>query len=196
MEVTDDHGVQMQSDPEHPKGPPSNAPVHIEAEEDKLYDGYASIDLESLRDEDEEGDYHFPVLNENREIVIGMEFEKLHVFKNAVRDLNISWGKEVQFEKNDKVRVRAHCVKKDKEEGCLSKIYYALNNKLNIFQVAPETHHFHRQYIYLEIFVEMECKDSRKWFLKNLIADVGDPVEKKYTFISNMQKMIKGMKLV
>ncbi|XP_031378968.1 uncharacterized protein LOC116194318 [Punica granatum] len=36
--------------------------------------------------------------------------------------------------------------------------------------------------------VEVECTESWKWFLQNLIFDVGDPIDKKYTFISDMQK--------
>ncbi|PKI70594.1 hypothetical protein CRG98_009099 [Punica granatum] len=35
---------------------------------------------------------------------------------------------------------------------------------------------------------EVEYKDSWKWFLENLIADVVDPI-KKYTFISDKQKL-------
>ncbi|PKI73984.1 hypothetical protein CRG98_005601 [Punica granatum] len=171
-----------------------------------------------------------------------MKFENLEVFKMAMRNTNIAMGREVDFMKNDKARVRACCVEKKGDHGCQWKIYYILNNKTNTYQVMtydPEytctrrienklatrewvaekliprlktqpdmsvqqvfeffIHTYQVKFHDAMVFratklakqkceVEVEYTKSWKWFLQNLISDVGDPIEKKYTFIFDMQK--------
>ncbi|PKI78136.1 hypothetical protein CRG98_001464 [Punica granatum] len=47
------------------------------------------------------------------EITLGMEFDSLENFKNAIRENNIALGREIKFEKNDNVRI--HMGKLDQE---------------------------------------------------------------------------------
>ncbi|PKI38911.1 hypothetical protein CRG98_040683 [Punica granatum] len=71
----------------------------------------------------------------NLEITIGMEFKNVEVFKMAVRTMNIAMGREVDFMKNDKARLRAYCVKKKGKDVYQWKIYCGLNKKTNTYQV-------------------------------------------------------------
>ncbi|PKI39008.1 hypothetical protein CRG98_040606 [Punica granatum] len=142
IDVVADHDDTIHSSPASPTSPPTNVADDIKetpAMDDNLSDGYKSEELESLAgDLDEEND-KFPIYNaeENRteEITVGMEFENLDVFKMAMRNTNIAVGREVNFIKNDKARVRAYCVEKRGDHGCQWKIYCVLNKKTNTYQV-------------------------------------------------------------
>ncbi|PKI51901.1 hypothetical protein CRG98_027734 [Punica granatum] len=76
-------------------------------EEEQVCEGYETDEMKSIHDEDSDNE--------------SMEFKSLEQFKNAVRDLTISIGSEIDFVKNDNERVRALCVERDvggKGKGC------------------------------------------------------------------------------
>ncbi|PKI70997.1 hypothetical protein CRG98_008578 [Punica granatum] len=148
--------------------------------DDELVDGYETEELRSIHS-DEEGDEYgegrYPTFNpadrveDNQPsvIILGMELKNLEVFKTAVRDLNIYLGREVDYTKNDKQRVRAKCVERKKKDDASCKIcegekkkqYERLRDYANelrkqnpgstiMLQAAAETHEFERLYICLE----------------------------------------------
>lgn len=65
------------------------------------------------------------------DLELGMEFNSLDDFKQAVRDYNINLGREIKWLKNDKIRARARC----KGENCSWEIYCAKNNVNHCFQI-------------------------------------------------------------
>lgn len=80
--------------------------------------GYETDDLHLVDLDEEEDSVWFlrfnPIENQRVLISLGMKFANLKVFKNAIRGLNIAARREVDFEKNDKqkVKVRATCIEK------------------------------------------------------------------------------------
>lgn len=84
--------------------------------------GYASYS-EGMRtpiSTDDEGNSRpiFPMFRESTtfgqvNLVLGMEFENLEIFKNAVKDYNINLGRQFVWKKNDSGRARAVCKDND-----------------------------------------------------------------------------------
>jgi hypothetical protein len=86
-------------------------------------DSYHSEELRSPISTDDEGDGNgrevFPQFNSNAEfgqvhLELGMEFETLDIFKEAVRNFTIYHGRDIKWLKNDKERCRVKC----KDESC------------------------------------------------------------------------------
>ncbi|XP_031392056.1 uncharacterized protein LOC116204115 [Punica granatum] len=111
--------------------------INVVVEDLAISDAYDTDELESLKGNENDGEIvQLPVFNEAVEfehitIELGMEFPNLKVFRNAVRDYNISRGREVRFKKNESTRVRAKCVEKE----CKWVILCSLNKKNNTYQV-------------------------------------------------------------
>ncbi|PKI73676.1 hypothetical protein CRG98_005917 [Punica granatum] len=68
-------------------------------------------------------------------------------------------------------------------DGCFLKGYYGGQLLSSVSQDGNNSF-----FVIAYAIVEVECTESWKWFLQNLISDVGDPIEKKYTFIFDMRK--------
>ncbi|XP_061340009.1 uncharacterized protein LOC133286592 [Gastrolobium bilobum] len=89
---------------------------------------------------------------------LGMEFMNLNQFKCAVKDYNISLGRNFIWVKNDKVRVRVKCSVKD----CEWMVYCAWNTKQSTFQVKK----FNDTHTCCRVFKNKRA--TRDWVAKKL----------------------------
>ncbi|KAL6556398.1 hypothetical protein OROGR_005686 [Orobanche gracilis] len=114
---------------------------------------------------DDEEDYRveFPSFNEGVDfgevyLEVGMEFPTLDLFKNAVKDYNISLGRQFKWIKNDKKRARSVC----KEVGCPWVASCSWNSKDNAFQIKT----FNEEHTCCRVFQNKGA--SRGWVAKKL----------------------------
>ena len=114
-----------------------NVNVDVDSENDDV-NSYHSEELNSPISSDGEGNERdvFPQFNPNAQfgqihLEIGMEFDKLMTFKNAVKDYNIFYGRNIKWATNDKERARAKCVQAD----CEWEIYCSWSKVNQSFQV-------------------------------------------------------------
>ncbi|XP_016168737.2 uncharacterized protein LOC107611306 [Arachis ipaensis] len=106
----------------------------IETESD--CDSWHSEDMDKVLDSDEEEPTVYPPYNEkakfgNLKLEVSMIFKSKQHFMNATRDYTIQWGRNINFIKNDNVRVRAVC----KIEGCPWVVYCACNKQNGVWQI-------------------------------------------------------------
>ena len=113
-------------------------PPSDEDNEQSDKDSWHSEELKSPISTDDEDDEKvvFPIFNPNStfgqvHLELGMEFENLDLFKDALRDYTIHLGREFVWKKNDRERVRAKC----KEQECKWEIFCSWNKGEKCFQV-------------------------------------------------------------
>ena len=98
-------------------------------------DPWHSEELKSpiITDDEDDEKAVFPIFNPNStfgqvHLELGMEFENLDLFKDALRDYTIHLGREFVWKKNDRERVRAKC----KEQECKWEIFCSWNKGENV----------------------------------------------------------------
>ncbi|RYR00335.1 hypothetical protein Ahy_B07g088465 [Arachis hypogaea] len=108
----------------------------ISDDDDPIYE-YASEELHTPVSSEDEGEKHeFPVFNEEYgfgegRFEIGTKFATIDGFKEAVKDMFISEGRELLWIKNDKERVRVGC----RGEECPWLAHLSYNKTLLCYQV-------------------------------------------------------------
>ncbi|RZB80566.1 hypothetical protein D0Y65_030320 [Glycine soja] len=115
--------IQADSEAKASVQPPSD-----EDNEQSDKDSWHSEELKSpisTYDEDDEKAV-FPIFNPNStfgqvHLEMGMEFENLDLFKDALRDYTIHLGREFVWKKNDRERVRAKCKEQESKKKWISK---------------------------------------------------------------------------
>ena len=144
-------------------------PPSDEDNEQSDKDSWHSEELKSpisTYDEDDEKAV-FPIFNPNStfgqvHLELGMEFENLDLFKDALRDYTIHLGREFVWKKNDRERVRAKC----KEQECKWKIFCSWNKGEKCFQVKT----FNSEHSCARVFKNKTAK--KKWISKKLEAKI------------------------
>uniref|UniRef100_A0A2N9HVJ2 Transposase MuDR plant domain-containing protein n=1 Tax=Fagus sylvatica TaxID=28930 RepID=A0A2N9HVJ2_FAGSY len=162
-------------------------------------EAYMSEELLSMDDDDVRPQYPMykpPKKAKYIKFEIGMKFNSLEEFKNVVTDYAIHGGHGIQFEKNDKVRVKAVCKKGCKWVAYAVKMAGEMTCQLRTF---VNEHTCSRSYL--------NSRATSKWLGKKLtnrineqpdmpcstiqeklIKDVNASSERTLTFISDEQK--------
>ncbi|KAH7865657.1 hypothetical protein Vadar_009433 [Vaccinium darrowii] len=127
-------------------------------------DDLRSIDSESDGDN---GRVKHSVFNEKTDMVnptfkVGMEFKSHTLFRDAVKEHAIKWGKEITFSKSDKRQVRVGCKK-----GCPWTIYcaYVPNDEVYRVKTFVDQHDCVRSFNVPWV--------STKWIVKNYAERIG-----------------------
>lgn len=151
------------------KAKASVQPPSDEDNEQSDKDSWHSEELKSPISTDDEDDEKvvFPIFNPNStfgqvHLELGMEFENLDLFKDALRDYTIHLGREFVWKKNDRERVRAKC----KEQECKWEIFCSWNKGEKCFQVKT----FNSEHSCARVFKNKTAK--KKWISKKLEAKI------------------------
>ncbi|XP_061364416.1 uncharacterized protein LOC133307878 [Gastrolobium bilobum] len=167
-------------------------------------EGYTYIS-EELRtppssDDDENVRPIMPKFNEQASfghvyLELGMEFMNLDQFKCAVKDYNISLGRNFVWVKNDKVRVKAKC----SVEDCEWMVCCAWNSKQNTFQVKTfkETHKCCRVFKNKRATRDWVAKKLEKRILtqpKMTRTEAFEHMKEEYNVHLDMKKVSKALK--
>jgi hypothetical protein len=158
-------------------------------------DSYHSEELRSPISTDDEGDGNgrevFPQFNLNAEfgqvhLEIGMEFETLDIFKEAVRNFTIYHGRDIKWLKNDKERCRVVC----KDETCNWMIYCAWSKVTKSFQIKTFPQPLHTC---CPDFKSSEAR--RKWVVAMLTEKIKESPKITYTEAFDHFKTKYGMQI-
>ncbi|KAG5531079.1 hypothetical protein RHGRI_025890 [Rhododendron griersonianum] len=110
--------------------------VNIDGDEDVVSDDeLKSNDSNSDGEGGTDNGVKHTVFNENTDMVnpifeVGMEFKTHAVFRDAVKEYAVKWGKEIKFLKSDRRQIRAKC-----KDGCPWDIYCAYVPNDSVYRV-------------------------------------------------------------
>ncbi|KAI8563066.1 hypothetical protein RHMOL_Rhmol03G0084600 [Rhododendron molle] len=121
------------------------------------------------------------VFNENTDMVnpifeVGMEFKTHAVFRDAVKEYAVKWGKEIKFLKSDRRQVRAKC-----KDGCPWDIYcaYVPNDLVYRVKTFKDVHScvrsFNVKWVSTKWIVSHYSEKIRKnptWPIPSLVATI------------------------
>ncbi|KAI8546654.1 hypothetical protein RHMOL_Rhmol07G0136600 [Rhododendron molle] len=121
------------------------------------------------------------VFNENTDMVnpifeVGMEFKTHAVFRDAVKEYAVKWGKEIKFLKSDRTQVRAKC-----KDGCPWDIYcaYVPNDLVYRVKTFKDVHScvrsFNVKWVSTKWIVSHYSKRIKKnptWPIPSLVATI------------------------
>jgi len=179
----------------------ANVHVDVASENDEV-NSYHSEALKSPISSDGEGNGRdvFPQFNPNAQfgqvhLEIGMEFDKLMTFKNAVKDYNIFYGRNIKWAKNDKERARAKCAQAD----CRWEIYCSWSKVNQSFQVKT----YYPDHTCCRGFKNKQA--TRKWVVNKLqhqikiqpsitYSECFDYMKREFGILVNDSKLFRAIK--
>ncbi|KAG8365951.1 hypothetical protein BUALT_Bualt17G0025400 [Buddleja alternifolia] len=136
----------------------------------KWYSDVEEDDLESMRGSDDEGSPFFVWFDDTGmrtfEMIVGVQFPSKKKYREVLRNWAVRKGWDLKFTCNEAAKITAIC-------QLLTAIGRDGNG--NVFPI-------------IMAYVEIEKKETWKWFLNLLLRDIGSADEKGWVFISNRQK--------